>query len=178
MAGPTGDLTSQLVAYWRSVAQCDAATRLDALAATRDAVRSGAVSPRALGVPALGDPAESIVFAAVTEYVGTYPVSVERRQAAVAEAIDWIRRGLALHRAAVFGALLALGDEQVDEGLAGLRLGLTQTELECVCRCATAHPSRATRAFLAEWLAVLEAAHSPDAAACACVAAALAALAT
>lgn len=176
-AASAGDLTRQLVVYWREVAQHDTATRLRRLAATCDAVRSGAASPRVLRVPALGDPAEPIVIAAVTEYVGTFPVSVERHRAVVAEATDWIRRGLALHRAAVFAALLALGDEQVNEGLAGLRLGLTQAELECVCRGATARPSRATCAFLAEWLAVLEAAERPDDAARACVAAALAALA-
>jgi hypothetical protein len=125
---------------------------------------------------ALGDVDETLVCDAVTEFIGTHPVSVDRRRAAVEQAADWIRRGLALNRGAVFAALLSCGDASIDESLAGLRLILTQGEIEAVCRHAVARPSRATRLFLADWLELLDAAAQPDESARALVAGALAAI--
>lgn len=173
---PRTGLTTALMQYWQALTIHDAPTRRDWLAATHASVRRGATSPRAFVVFVLGDVDEDIVLDAVTEFVGTHPVSIERRQAAVAQAIDWIRRGLALNRSAVFSALMALGDPNVDESLAGLRLILSNDEVEAVCRRAMRHRSGATRVFLAEWLELLDAAAQPDAQARALLAGALAAI--
>jgi len=172
--GAAADLTTILVRYWQEMPQAAIDERARWLDATRARVRAGETTTRAFALQALGDVDEHIVFAATLEYVGAHPISIERRQAAVDDATDWIRRGLALNRAAVFAALLSLGDASVDEALGGLRLILTHAEIEVVCRHAVARPSRATRTFLAEWLELLDACETPDAAAHALVDAALA----
>ncbi len=168
------DLMPSLLDYWRALPRYDETNRKVWLADTRAAVRAGKASPRALVVPALGDVAEDIVFTAVADYVGLHPVSVERRQASLDEATGWIRRGLALNRGAVFAALLSLGESWIDAALTGLRLSLDHAELEVVCRRAAACTAPATREFLADWQALLEAADRPDPVACALVGAALA----
>jgi hypothetical protein len=172
--GTPADLTPILVRYWQQLPHTATEERARWLHATRVRVRSGETTTRAFALHALGDFDEQIVFAAAFEYVSAHPVSIERRQAAVEEAADWIRRGLALNRGAVFAALLSLGDASVDEALGGLRLILTHAELDVVCRHAAARPSRATQAFLAEWLELLDACDEPDLAVRALVAAALA----
>jgi len=172
--GAPADLTSILVRYWQEMPQAAIDERARWLDATRARVRAGETTTRAFAVHALGDVDEHIVFAAALEYVGAHPISIERRQAAVDAAADWIRRGLALNRGAVFAALLSLGAASVSGTLGGLRLILTHVEIEVVCRYAVARPSRATRMFLAEWLELLDACDEPDLAARALVAAALA----
>ena len=156
------DLMPALLQYWQALARHDLPTRRGWFAASRTSVRTGATSPQVFAVFALGDNDESIVFDAVAEFIGTHPVSVERRQAAVDGAIDWIRRGLALNRSAVFAALLSFGEAAIEEALAGLRLVLTHAEIEAVCRAAAARPARTTRAFLVDWLELLAAAVEPD----------------
>lgn len=173
---PQAELMPALVRYWLALVHHDVPTRRDWLAATQAGVRSGAVSTRAFVVFALGETDESIVFDAVLDYVGTGPVSVERRQAAAEQATDWIRRGLALNRSAVFAALLSFGDASIDATLAGLRLILTHAEIASVCRAAAARPASSTRVFLADWLELLDAAAQPDARARRSVAEALAAI--
>lgn len=168
------DLTAALVRYWSALPRHGLDARLRWLAATRAAVRAGETTSRAFVVPALGDADESVVFEAALEYVGAHPVSIERRRAAVEEAADWIRRSLALNRSAVFAALLSFGDAWINESLAGLRLILAHAEIESLCRQVVRHPSSATRAFLADWIELLDAAATPDARARRCVAAGLA----
>jgi len=170
---PSADLTALLVRYWQALPHAAVDERTRWLAATHERVRAGEATTHAFVVHALGDADEGIVFAAAAHFVGAHPISIERRQAAVDEAAEWIRRGLALNRGAVFAALLSLADGSVDETLAGLRLILTHAEIEVVCRHAAARPSRATRAFLAEWLELLDACEEPDVVARATVAVAL-----
>jgi hypothetical protein len=172
--GAPADLTPILVRYWQEMPHAKVDERAQWLDGTRARVRSGETTTRAFALHALGDVDEQIVFGAAFEYVAAHPVSIERRQAAVDDAADWIRRGLALNRGAVFAALLSLGDASVNGTLGGLRLSLTHAEIGAVCRHAVARPSRATRTFLAEWLALLDACDEPDLAARALVAAALA----
>ncbi len=171
----SADLTPVLVQYWQALPHVAVEERTRWLAATIARVRTGETTTRAFVAHALGDMDEGIVFAAAAHYAGAHPISIERRQAAVGEAADWIRRGLALNRGAVFAALLSLGDASVDDTLAGLRLILTHAEIEVVCRQAAARPSRATRTFLAEWLELLDACEEPDALARGLVSAAIAA---
>jgi hypothetical protein len=160
--GAPAALMPVLVRYWRELPRRSPVERSRWLEATRARVCAGDTTARAFVPHALGDHDEEIVFTATAEYVGTHPVSIERRKAAVDEATDWIRRGLALNRGAVFAALLSIGDVAIDEAIGGLRLILTPAEIEVVCRRAARKPSRATRAFLAEWLELLDAAESPD----------------
>lgn len=172
----TADLTPVLARYWQALPHAAVDERTRWLAATQERVRAGETTTRAFVAHALGDADEGIVFAAAAHYVGAHPISIERRQAAVEETADWIRRGLALNRGAVFAALLSQGDASIDETLAGLRLILRHDEIAVVCRHAVAHPSRATRAFLAEWVELLDACEEPDALARALISAARAAL--
>jgi hypothetical protein len=157
------DLTAALLRYWHELPRHDVAARERLLASIRARVRSGELAERAFAVFVLGDGDASIVGAATAEYVGAHPVSVEWRQAAIADAIDWIRRALPLSRGAVFGALLALHDPAVNESLAGLRLVLGHGEIATACRFASARPAAATREFLAGWLQLLEAGAERDA---------------
>lgn len=157
------DLTLALARYWHELPRLEVAQRERLLASIRARVRSGELAERAFAAFVLGDGDADIVAAATAEYVGTHPVSVEWRQAAIADAVEWIRRALPLSRGAVFGALLALHDPAVNESLAGLRLVLGHGEIATACRCAGARPSAATREFLADWLQLLEAGVEHDA---------------
>ena len=159
--GTAMDLTPVLLQYWQELPHVASDERRRWLAATRARVLDGETTIRAFVPYALGDIDEEIVCAATAEYVGAHPISIERRQVAVDEAVDWVRRGLALNRGAVFAALLSLGDTVIDETLAGLRLILTHAEIEVVVRHATARPSRAARTFLAEWLELLDSCEEP-----------------
>jgi hypothetical protein len=171
--GAVAALMPVLVRYWHELPRHAPFERRRWLEATRARVRAGEATARAFVPHALGDHDEDVVFAATAEYVGAHPVSIERRKAVIDEATEWIRRGLALNRGAVFAALLAVGDAAIDEALGGLRLILTPEEIEVVCRRAAVERARATRVFLAEWLELLDAAEQPDVAARALVADAL-----
>lgn len=162
--------------YWRALPSHGLRERTTWFEAVRASLHAGATTADAFAIFALGDADEQIVFDAVSAYVGAHPVSVEHREAVVREAIDWVRRGLVFNRGAAFAALLNLGDEEVEVRLRGLRLVLAHDEIETVCRLATSRPSRATSAFLADWLQLLDAAYAPNPRGRAVVAGALAAL--
>ena len=135
-------LTPALISYWHRLPAESAATRRKSLDATRERVRSGREPAAALVPIALGDVDEGIVASATHAYVTA---------AAAADAVEWIRRGLALNRGAVFGALLALDDEQTVERLKALRLLLSATEVEVACRVLGRSPGQNAQAFLRDW---------------------------
>ena len=145
-------LTPALISYWQRLPAESAATRRKSLDATRERVRSG-LEAAALVPFALGDVDEGIVASATRAYVaaamgatsGVEPVEP------VAEAAEWIRRGLALNRGAVFGALLALDDARAVELLAALRLLLSATEVEVACRVLGSSPGPLALGFLRDW---------------------------
>jgi len=167
------DLTPVLLRYWNQLPRVHVTERRRWLESTRACVHRSETSPRAFVLHALGDHDEEIVHQATLEYAGRHPVSLERRQAAVEEAVDWIRRGLALNRGAVMAALLSLADPTLVDALGGLRLILAREEVEVVCRRAASIPSRVVREFLAGWLELLDACEAPDPAVREIVAAAL-----
>ena len=134
-------LTPALISYWHRLPAESAVTRRKSLDATRERVRSG-LEAAALVPFALGDVDEGIVASATHAYVTA---------AAAADAVEWIRRGLALNRGAVFGALLALDDEQTIERLKALRLLLSATEVEVACRVLGRSPGQNAQAFLRDW---------------------------
>jgi hypothetical protein len=145
-------LTEALIDYWQALPAQSAALRQLRLEEAGARVRDGALGPEALVPFALADVATDVVMQATLGYVGAAHGGPVR---AVAEALEWIRRGLALNRGAVFAALLSLGDKSVNESLAGLRLGLQAEEVADVCRLAAATPCVATREFLRSWLELL-----------------------
>jgi hypothetical protein len=112
-------------------------------------VRSGCEACAALVPFALGDVDDGIVAAATHAYVALAAGPADA--GALQEATEWVRRGLALNRGAVFGTLLALDDERAVERLAGLRLVLSAAEVEVACRVLGPGPGTRATAFLQEW---------------------------
>jgi hypothetical protein len=143
-------MTSALISYWHRLPAESPSVRRKTLESIRERVRAG-LEPRAALVPfALGDVDDGIVAAATQAYVTAGPGPAEAD--AVSEAAEWVRRGLALNRGAVFGALLAVDDERVIERLGGLRLVLSAPEIEAVGRALGAQPVSRALAFLHDWL--------------------------
>ena len=146
-------LTPALISYWhRLPAEC-AATRRKSLDATRERVRGGREPAAALVPFALGDVDEGIVASATHAYIAAAMAATSDVDpvAPIAEAVEWIRRGLALNRGAVFGALLALDDERAVMRLAPLRLLLSASEVEVACRVLGNSPGPLALGFLSDW---------------------------
>jgi Xaa-Pro aminopeptidase len=148
-------LTASLVVYWKHLPDHPPAKRRAALETLRYAVRSGKEPLRALATVALGDPDAAIAAAAASAYVNARPMTIERRAAAVADVLEWIRRDLALDRAALFAALLSHGDPVVAEQLEGLRLTLTPEETARVRQACRPAACAVVAAFLEEWRQLL-----------------------
>jgi hypothetical protein len=149
-------ITNVLIDYWQRLPALPVEERREQLEGTRLQVSAGATTATALVPFALGDADEHIVSTATTDYVrGVGPEGVDRGTA-LADALEWIRRGLALNRSAVFVALLALGDERVNESLASLRLTLAPHETHAVFRRAAQRHCPRTRAFLRDWRELLD----------------------
>ena len=156
-AGPE-TLARALVAYWLDLPSCTLADRRNALRAVRQRVRHAELTVRAFVAWALCEPDGELVREAVLDYIGAVPVSIERRESLVGDALDWIRRSLALNREAVFAALLSLDDPAVLERLAPLRLRLTSAERAAVLRHAGSLPATGpAHEFLVEWRDLLDA---------------------
>jgi hypothetical protein len=147
------DAMPALIAWWRLLAPVAPAARGALLERLRRLVRRGAATPRAFLPAALGDTDATLVVAATAGYLGAGPVSLEWRARAVEDALDWIRRGLALNGGAVFVALLRLQDEDLHARLAGWRGRLSVSQRETVWSCCSGDPCPATQQFLADWRA-------------------------
>jgi hypothetical protein len=142
-------MTFALIDYWHRLPAESPAARRKLLDTYCDRVRAG-LEPREVLLPfALGDVDDAIVAAAAQAYaaasVGVHDVDPS------CNATEWVRRGLALNRGAVFGALLALEDERALERLAALRLVLSANEVEAACRVLGAQPGPRAREFLQDW---------------------------
>jgi len=143
-------MTSALISYWQRLPAESPVARRKTLDAICERVRAG-LEPRSALVPfALGDIDDGIVAAATSAYVsaGTGPFDA----GASCDATEWVRRGLALNRGAVFGALLGAEDEHVTERLGALRLVLSAAEIEAVGRTVGPQPGPRALAFLRDWL--------------------------
>ena len=146
-------MTSALISYWHRLPAESPVARRKTLDAIRERVRAG-LEPRSALVPfALGDVDDGIVVAATQAYVAAGPEPADAD--ALNEANEWVRRGLALNRGAVFGALLALEDEPVVDRLAALRLVLSPAEVETVGRVLGGEPGPRATAFLRDWLELI-----------------------
>lgn len=147
-------LTTALISYWHRLPSESPAARRKALDTTRERIRAGLESPAALVPFALGDVDDAIVITATRDYVAAAVGTRTAADEAIGEVTDWVRRGLALNRGAVFGALLALGEERIERRLAGLRLTLSASEVEAACRAIGPATGRVA-AFVREWLELL-----------------------
>jgi hypothetical protein len=119
----------------------------------RAAVRRGETTSRAWLPVAVGEMDSELVREAVLGYLGGTPVSIERRELAAGDALEWIRRGLALNRVAVFVALLQLGDVTINEQLAALRGRLTEAEAAAIWCAFVDYDGTPGADFIAEWRA-------------------------
>jgi hypothetical protein len=151
-------MTSALISYWHRLPSESPAIRRKALDAVRERVRVGIEPPAALVPFALGDVDDGIVAAATQAYVAAIAPAADAASddpEAITEVTDWVRRGLALNRGAVFGALLARNDERLAERLAALRLVLSAVEVESACRVIGAAGDPRTAAFVENWLTLI-----------------------
>ena len=151
-------MTSALISYWHRLPAESPIARRKTLDSIRERVRAG-LEPRSALVPfALGDVDDGIVVAATQAYAEATLRSHEHGAASTAalnELTEWVRRGLAINRGAVFGALLALEDERIEERLGALRLGLSAAEIEVACRALGPAWGPRAAAFLAGWLELI-----------------------
>lgn len=143
-------ITLELIDYLQKLPTLTAASRRQCLEEARRRIASGEGGAASLVPYALADHDEDVVFAATSAYVGVVRDALERN-AAAHDATEWVRRGLALNRGAVFAALLALGDDGINERLIPLRLALSADDVATVCRRAARRPCERSRAFLHEW---------------------------
>jgi len=151
-------MTNALISYWHRLPAESPLVRRKALDALHERIRAGMESRAALVPCALADVDDGIVAAATQAYVAAGVSAAQadiRDPAAAIEATEWIRRGLALNRGAVFGALLALGDERLVARLAALRLLLAPAEIESACHVIGPAPGPRAVEFLQEWRALV-----------------------
>jgi hypothetical protein len=144
-------LSVQLIDYWREQLARPVAARRRDLDVVLARIRSGAAAAPALLPFALGDTDREVVFRATVGYVGGPSAHDATSPAAAEDAVEWVRRGLALNRAAVFAALLSLGDERVIEQLRPLRLVLSDAEIDAVRTGLDADLPVPTQEFMHSW---------------------------
>jgi hypothetical protein len=148
-------ITPVLIDYWHRLPASPVHQRRHHANESCNRVRAGRLPIDALLPFVLGDPDEEVVFSATTAYVGSNRDGSAARPASIDDAIEWVRRGLALNRGAVFAALLARGDPRINARLLPLRLTLGQDEVATVCRRVDQDARRPTRKFLREWAELL-----------------------
>jgi hypothetical protein len=136
---------------WRLLACTSVDQRRALHDALRRAIDCGQTTTRAWLPVALGETDPALIGAAVTGYLGTAPRSVEQREQALVDVVEWFRRGLALDGVAVFIALLAARDPEVNDRLALVRGRLSEVERARVLREFAGTTDAATRDFLDDW---------------------------
>jgi hypothetical protein len=149
-------VTHALIDYWKRLPVEPPAARRRRLDALIERIRAAADRRDALLPFALGDVEDGIVAAATREYLHSTGAAPRERHAALHDAIEWIRRSLALNRGAVFAELLSLEDESVTARLAPLRLGLSTGEVATACRSLAPRPGSVVAEFLSDWLGLLD----------------------
>jgi hypothetical protein len=155
-------MTPALISYWHRLPAESPAIRRFNLAALREDVRAGRRPPDALVTAILADIDDELVHAATRAYVEGYAsATAAQRAAALDTAVEWVRRGLALNRGAVFAALLGTGDIDVHERIAAQRLSLSAEEVAVVCRQLLSAPAKSIVAFLREWVGLVEGSSDP-----------------
>jgi hypothetical protein len=146
-------VTAALMRYLQELRLASVAHRRWVVAELLAAVRRGETTSRAWLPVAVAETDPGLVREAVLGYLGGTPVSIERRDLAVGDVLEWIRRGLALNRVAVFVALLQPGDVTINERLVGLRGRLNAAEAAAVWREFADCDGTPSGDFIAEWRA-------------------------
>ena len=155
-------MTSELIRYWQRLPAESPAIRWSNLATLRDDVRAGRRPPDALVTTILGDIDDEIVHAAARAYLeGCATLPAAPHSTSVDAAVEWIHRGLALNRGAVFAALLGTADPAIHERLAAQRLILSAEEVAVVCRHLPPAPAKPVLVFLREWSELVEGSDDP-----------------
>lgn len=155
-------MTSALISYWQRLPAESLAIRSCNLALLRDDVRAGLSPPDVLVTTILGDIDDEIVHAGTCAYLeGSATLPAALQSAAVDAAVEWVRRGLALNRGAVFAALLGTADPAIHERLAAQRLILSAAEVAVVCRHLPPAPAKPVLGFLREWVELVEGSDDP-----------------
>ena len=144
-------VSTRLISYWRNMLPLPVAARRRALDIVCAHARRDAAAVSDLLPFALGDPDEDVVYRATLAHVGAFPPHHEA-PAAAADAIEWVRRRLAVNCAAVFAALLALGNERILDALLPLRSVLGTEEVAAVRRRVGSACPAPARAFLETWI--------------------------
>jgi hypothetical protein len=140
-----------LIDYWKHLPTVSVDQRRAALAQLCSREQPGRID-RSVFLPyALADDDANVVHQATLAYVAHTSGVRSISTSAVEDALQWIRRGLALNRGAVFVALLSLDDEHVTEALARLRLSLDAHEAATVFRRGARLDCPRARAFLGDW---------------------------
>ena len=148
-------ITPVLIDYWHRLPASPVHQRRHNAHESCNRVREGCLPVDALLPFVLGDPDEDVVFAATSAYVGSKHDGAAAWRSLIDDAIEWVRRGLALNRGAVFAALLAAGDPRINARLLPLRLTLGQDDVTVVCRRVDHDARRPTRKFLRDWTELL-----------------------
>jgi hypothetical protein len=144
-------LSGRLLAYWSTELPQPVAARRRSLEGVCRRVTQG-VAPVSDVLPfALGDTDDDIVYRATLAHLVAPGPRIEVRPGPVREAVDWVRRHLALNRAAVFAAVLSLADEAVLELLRPLRLSLDERDCERVQQRFAACSSAPIVEFVRTW---------------------------
>jgi hypothetical protein len=151
-----GDATGRVLCeYWTWLRRSDREHRHVLVGRLQQSIEQGRCGLRAWVPVILGDTDFDLVRGAVRSYVHTRPASLERLEQRLADSLDWIRRGLALNRAAIFAAMLERADDALLARLARLRSVLTAAEAEAVWAACIEVRDEATREFLDEWRSIL-----------------------
>lgn len=153
-SGQTAAVSTRLLDYWRVTLPLPVGARRRALDAVCAAARRDAAMVADMLPFALGDCDEEIVYRATLAYVGAFPR--QAGLASTADAIEWVRRRLALNCAAVFAALLSLGDDHVLDRLLPLRSTLAADEFAVIRRRLGAECPEPARTFLRAWIDLLD----------------------
>jgi hypothetical protein len=148
-------ITPVLIDYWHRLPSSPVHQRRHNAHESCNRVREGRLPVDALLPCVLGDPDEDVAAKTTSAYVGAPRDGAAARRLSIDDAIEWVRRGLALNRGAVFAALLAAGDPRINARLQPLRLTLGEEDVSTVCRRVDHDARRPTRKFLREWTELL-----------------------
>jgi hypothetical protein len=147
--------TPVLIEYWQKLPAHPAASRRRLLDECCRRAREGQLPADALVPYALADVDDDVVFEAVAAFIAFSGVGERRSESAIESALEWVRRGLALNRGAVFAALLSAAEPRINDRLAAHRLTLTLEEIGTVCRHVARDKRKPTRDFLRSWIELL-----------------------
>ena len=144
-------VTQAIMEGWQCLATRSVAERRTLQVKLRDAVARGQTTARAWLPLALAETDPLLLRAAVMQYLGSAPRSVEQRGQALDDVFEWFRRGLTLDHVPVFVALLMLREPAVNARLASLRGRLTDAERDRAMRECDGATDTLTREFVADW---------------------------